>query len=53
MERLASNKHSSFLLRFVNYRRKKFYNIGTRDALVNGDKWEFNILNLEKISDHR
>ena len=24
-----------------------------RDALVSCDKWEFNILNLETISDHR
>ncbi len=28
MERLARNKHSSFLQTFVNYTCKKFYNIG-------------------------
>jgi hypothetical protein len=28
-ERLIKDKHSSFLGTFVNYSRKKFYNIGT------------------------
>jgi hypothetical protein len=28
LERSARDKHSSLLRKFVNYRRKKFYNIG-------------------------
>ncbi len=30
LERLNRNKHSSLLRTFVNYGRKKFYNIGCR-----------------------
>ncbi len=30
LERLASDKQSSFLQTFVNYGRKEFYNIGPR-----------------------
>ena len=30
MERLARDKHSSLLQKFVNYGQKKFYNIGPR-----------------------
>jgi hypothetical protein len=29
LEKLASNKRSSLLRKFVNYGQKKFYNIGT------------------------
>jgi hypothetical protein len=31
MERLARDKHSSFLRKLVNYGRKKFNNIDTRN----------------------
>jgi hypothetical protein len=35
LERLARDKHSSFLRKFVNYALKKFYKIGPRtDATV-------------------
>ncbi len=30
LERLARDKHSSLLRKFVNYGQKKFYNIGPR-----------------------
>jgi hypothetical protein len=32
LERLAGDKHSSFLQKFVNYGCKKFYNIGLRSG---------------------
>ncbi len=34
LERLAKNKHSSLLRKFVNYEEKKFYNIGPRKVLI-------------------
>jgi hypothetical protein len=33
LEKLARDKHSSLLLKFVNYRRKKFYIIDTRSDI--------------------
>ncbi len=36
LERLATDKHSSLLRTFVNYVRKKFYNIGHRMSVKSG-----------------
>ncbi len=33
MKKLAKDKHSSLLQKFVTYGRKKFYNIGPRDQI--------------------
>ncbi len=33
LERLARNKHSSLLRKFINYGHKKFYNIRPRQGL--------------------
>ncbi len=33
LERLAKDKHSSLLQAFVNYDRKKFYNIGPKSRI--------------------
>jgi len=42
MERSARDKHSSLLRKFVNYGRKKFYNIGpsatSSNDVTNGEK---------------
>ncbi len=34
LERLARDKHTSKLRKFVNYRRKKFYNVGSRPEFI-------------------
>ncbi len=38
LESLERDKHSSLFLTFVNYRSKKFYNIGTCIKLITGVK---------------
>ena len=34
LEKLAWDKHSNLLRKFINYRRKKFYRIGLRETLL-------------------
>jgi hypothetical protein len=38
MESLDRDKHSSFLRTFVNYGRKKFYDVGSRKWGLQGKK---------------
>jgi hypothetical protein len=37
LERLARDKHSSFLRKFITHGRKKFYNISRRSQLISAN----------------
>ncbi len=51
LERPAKDKHSSLLRKFLNYGRKKFYNIGPKNVAkrVGSDRFENHIFEISTL----